>query len=89
MIVPRNANETGNVSIECTASGNPSPVVTIISPNGMNVSHRMGRTELNNVHRNQSGFYTCRAKNGIQSPDNASMELIVACMYYLFRFIRS
>ena len=80
-ITPRNANETGNVTIECTASGNPTPVVTIINPNGMNVSHKMGRTELINVHRNQSGFYACTAENRIQLPDSARMELIVACMY--------
>ena len=83
-ITPRNANETGNVTIECTASGNPTPVVTITNPNGMNVSHSMGRVELNNVNRAQAGFYTCRVNNGLNRPINPRIELIVSCMYSIF-----
>ena len=80
-ITPRYANETGNVSIQCTASGNPTPVVTIVSPNGMNVSQKMGRAVLNNVNRTQAGFYTCRVTNGLNAPINPRIELVVSCMY--------
>ena len=81
VISPRNANETGNVSIECTASGNPTPVVTIVNPNGRNVSHSMGRAELNYVHKNKAGFYACKVSNGLNAPINPRIKLVVACMY--------
>ena len=81
VIIPRNTNETGNVSIECTASGNPTPVVTISNPNGTTVPHNIGKAGLSNTHRSQAGFYTCRASNGIKSAVSAMIELVVSCMW--------
>ena len=74
-------NETGNVSIECSASGNPLPNITITGPSNVTVQHRMGKATLTNVNRNQAGSYQCTASNGISSPVSATTNLVVNCMY--------
>ena len=74
-------NETGNVSIECKASGNPAPNITLLGPSNLAMPHTMGKAEIKNINRNQSGFYTCRVNNGLASQVSARIELVVTCMY--------
>jgi len=76
-LTPRTVNETGNVSIECISSGNPLPNITITGPNNVTVQHSIGKATLNNVNRNQAGLYTCKTSNGVSSPVNATIELVV------------
>ena len=77
-------NETGNVSIECIASGNPLPNITVTGPNNVTVQHSMGKATLNNVNRNQAGLYTCTASNGVSSPVSEMMELVVNCTCLIY-----
>ena len=81
---PSIVNETGNATFECTASGNPAPNITITGPNNAVVQHSNGKGMLQSISRNQGGSYTCAANNGVGSPVNAAVDLVVHCMYYIF-----
>ena len=82
-------NESGNVSIECSASGNPIPTITLTGPSNVTVQHNMGNATLVNLNRNQAGLYICRANNGVHSPVSAAIELVVNCTYLIYCYIFS
>ena len=85
---PSTVNETGNVIFECTASGNPSPNITITGPNNSVVQHSNGKGNISGITRNQNGSYTCRVNNGVGSPVDATVAVVVNCTYYNLTYVR-
>lgn len=70
--------ENEEVTLNCTASGNPTPTITWIK-NGKTVTE--GETLSFEAHRSQSGQYWCLAENGLEVSANASAYLDVQCKY--------
>ena len=65
----------------CTASGNPSPIMTWLKDGKI-----VGTGEILKflAFKNHTGKYWCSADNGLGSPINSSADLNVQCKYKTF-----
>ncbi|XP_040581372.1 protein amalgam [Lepeophtheirus salmonis] len=72
-----------SITIECRANGNPTPTVTWTRKGlpfnrpGAETSNNGMTLTLNNVGRNDSGAYKCRASNGVGNPSIQVIHLQV------------
>ena len=72
--------EGGSAVLQCTVTAaNPSAAVTWGSPTFAVLRHTNGRIQLSSIHRNQNGFYTCIAFNGVGSATTKVTSLKVYC----------
>lgn len=71
----------GSVTVECTAKGNPTPIITWSREDGRLLSgaekEEATRMMLENVDRHVEGTYICTADNGIGDSASASMRVLV------------
>ncbi|KAG5680501.1 hypothetical protein PVAND_010008 [Polypedilum vanderplanki] len=59
-----NVTEGENVQFKCSAEGDPKPNIELTDLNGViNTSNKEIDINLSNIQVNQSGIYTCKAKN--------------------------
>ena len=65
----------------CTASGNPSPIMTWLK-DGKIIGTGVALKFL--AFKNHTGKYWCSADNGLGLPINSSADLNVQCKYALF-----
>ena len=88
-------NEGSKVTFQCNATGNPSPTLSwtkdgnLINQSSNNIvfSQDSQTLTINNVQRNDAGFYVCNATNNVNYV-SASGHLNVQCKYELaFNFI--
>ena len=70
--------ENQQAAFHCSATGNPTPVITWIRDSE---TLNQGDTLTFKVNRNQSGKYWCSADNGLNITVNASANLSVLCKY--------
>ena len=91
----RTVNENGNVDFSCVAIGNPAVAsykwfnpnnVEITSGGKFTISTQGGESKLqiNNVQKDDVGFYKCAGINDIGEGKKASAYLKVNCKYLLF-----
>ena len=76
---PSSAIEGSNVNLQCTATGNPPPNITWIWQDTGDVIGNIEQLILFDVQRNQTGFYQCRAWNGIGNSSISTCHLDVFC----------
>ena len=70
--------EDTNVTLRCSATGNPIPKITWFK-DGKAIGS--GETLSLNVQRNVAGKYWCSAENGVGEAVNASADIDVNCEY--------
>ena len=77
--------EGGNLRVICEASGVPPPTVFWVKTSN---EERINGTDLalTNIHRNQSGEYTCKANNPCGDPSQ-SVEIDVQCKQSVKRLL--
>jgi hypothetical protein len=88
---PMTIHEYDNITLQCQAQGQPIPWITWF--HGRNQTHinptvlannTDGQYHLVNVTREQSGYYECRASNGVNGHViSKHVELRVLCKYSL------
>ena len=76
--IVREGEET---TFHCTATGNPTPVITWLKDEKTVAS---GETLTFTASRNYSGHYLCSAENGLGVKINASADLEVQCKIECF-----
>lgn len=70
--------ENQEVTFNCTATGNPTPVITWLRDGKVLARRDTLRFE---ADRDHSGKYWCSANNGLSEAANASAVLDVQCEY--------
>ena len=73
--------EDTNVTMRCSATGNPIPKITWFKDRKDIGS---GETLSLNVQRNVAGKYWCSADNGVGEAVNASADIDVQCKYLYY-----
>ena len=76
--------EGDETTFHCTATGNPTPVITWLKDEKTVTS---GETLTFTANRNYSGQYLCTAENGLGVNINASAGLEVQCKIKYFNSI--
>lgn len=76
--IVREGDET---TFHCTATGNPTPVITWLKDGKTMAS---GETLIFTANKNYSGQYLCSAENGLGVKINASADLEVQCKIKYF-----
>ena len=74
--VDQTVREGDETTFHCTATGNPTPVITWLK-DGKTVASGENLTLTTN--RNHSGQYLCSAENGLGDSISASFDLDVQC----------
>ena len=73
--------EGEDLSLECLATGNPTPEVYWIRTNDNSVITKSSKLMLSNITKTYSGVLQCVAWNGIGSNASANVTLNVLCEY--------
>jgi len=81
------AVEGSSITLYCNATGNPTPKITWTKHGNNTVLNAGESFTVNNITRQQAGDYTCIAKNGIGSEDNATITVTVHCKLWLVHVI--
>ena len=89
LVIPTDVTvvEGSNVTLPCTADGNPTPHVAWIAPNGTVLQNRTTDTNLTfiDITRHSNGTYECVARNDLE-PSSVKVNLVVLCKYLISHF---
>ena len=71
--------EGNNLTLRCSASGNPTPNFTWTKDKSSLVLHQGDTYSIVDIDRNAAGNYTCTAWNGVGEPKKAIAAVSVHC----------
>ena len=70
-------NEGDNVTLDCTADGNPSPIISWTKL----CDNSVVTMPISGIRRQDEGGYRCTANNGIRNPVSGDVFITVQCEY--------
>lgn len=80
----RAVNETSDLELFCNATGNPLPNITWSKVGNRAVQLSVDEVlKVENISKNESGVYQCRASNGIGGDALASWIVTVNCKLFM------